>query len=125
MIVSLIQINFLIRHRRNFRHLSLFGLRDPLYCHGVNLIQYQHLLEPILKPQQKLLLTRYLLHHTSQLLAKMPGKLFTSLLLQLNHLCLHNRPRLDLLASTLEPTLWGLGETNINNKRQVSSWLVQ
>ena len=125
MIVSLIQIDYINRYHINCRPLSIFGIRDPLQCHGGKLIQSHHLLEPILKPQQKPLFTRDLLHHPSQLLAKMPGKLFTSLLLQLNHLCLHNRPRLDLLASTPEPTLWGLGETNINNKQQVSSWLVQ
>ena len=77
MILSLIQINCIIRYHRNCRDLSLFGIRDPLHCHGRKLIKSKHLLEPILKPQKKPLLNVDLLHHPSQIPANIPGKLFT------------------------------------------------
>ena len=72
MVVSLLQINSLIRYHRNFRQLRLFGIGYPLFFLDCECIQAEHLLEPISKSHQELILTRVGLHHPSQLLPQLP-----------------------------------------------------
>ena len=90
MIVSLLRIDCLIRFLNNTGHLVFFGHGYLLYCHDGELIQGQIHFTPILKPQQNLLITRYPLYYTSQILNQSPRKYFRYLLLQLTYLGIDN-----------------------------------
>ena len=125
MIVSPIQINWLIRYRINCRHLSLFGLRYPLYCHVGKLIKSQHLIETIFKPQEKPLLTRHLLHQPSQLLANIYGNLSLNYYSNSHTFDFTTVPICMMLPLPLNLLCGGLVETDNNNKQQVSSLLVE
>ena len=96
-IVSLLQINYIIRYCRNCGHLGFFGHGAPIHYHGGELIRGQILLTPILKPRQEPPLTRYPLYHTIHLLPQPPGKPFLNLVLRITYICLHHRPQQDLV----------------------------
>ena len=125
MVVSLIQINCLIRYHTNCKRLSLFGIRNPLYFHVKKIIQYQHLLEPILKPQQNLFfpetdyntavnyLQMFLENYSFNYYSNSHTFAFTTF------------PTWILLTLPLNLLCGGLGYTEYNNKQQVTSWLVE
>ena len=123
MIVLLIQISCLIRYNINCRHLSLFCIRDPLYCQGGNFIQYQHLLETTFKPQQKIFLpdtyyttpVKYLLICLDNYSLKYYSNSHT--------FSFTTAPTWILLPLPLNPLCGVFGENNNNNKQQVRSWL--
>ena len=59
MIVSLLQINSLIKYFINCGNLGLFGHWDHIYCHDNDLIRGQKLLAHTLKPHQEPLIYKY------------------------------------------------------------------
>ena len=83
MIVSLLQIDSLVRFHRNGENLRLFVDRDLFYCHYYYLFQGHIIITPILKPHQEPPLPIDSLDHTSKLLPQPPVKSFPNLILQL------------------------------------------